>query len=87
MRFYTAQHTHYCGIDLHARTMYLCILDQSGQILLHRSIRCEPSLFLRTIEPYRQGLVVAVECIFTWYWLAVCALKREFPSCSATLCT
>ncbi len=26
MRFYTQQHAHYCGIDLHARTMYLCIL-------------------------------------------------------------
>jgi len=27
MRFYTKRHKHTCGIDLHARTMYLCILD------------------------------------------------------------
>ncbi len=27
MRFYTGQHRHYCGIDLHTRTMYVCILD------------------------------------------------------------
>ena len=26
MRFYTKQHKHYCGIDLHARSMYICIL-------------------------------------------------------------
>jgi len=26
MRFYTGQHQHYCGVDLHARTMYLCTL-------------------------------------------------------------
>ena len=26
MRFYTQQHPFYCGIDLHARTMYVCIL-------------------------------------------------------------
>jgi len=26
MRFYTKTHQHYCGIDLHAKTMYLCIL-------------------------------------------------------------
>ena len=26
MRFYTTQHPFYCGIDLHARTMYVCIL-------------------------------------------------------------
>jgi hypothetical protein len=28
-RFYTQQHTHYCGIDLHARSMYLCVLNQA----------------------------------------------------------
>ena len=38
MRFYTQQHAHYCGIDLHAKAMYLCILDQVGDILLHRNI-------------------------------------------------
>ena len=27
MRFYTQQHQFYCGIDLHARTMYVCILN------------------------------------------------------------
>jgi hypothetical protein len=25
MRFYTTQHPFYCGIDLHARAMYVCI--------------------------------------------------------------
>jgi transposase len=74
MRFYTKTHKHYCGIDLHARTMYVCILDQEGQVLLHRNLRCDPDLFLRTIAPYREALVVAVECIFSWYWLAdLCA--------------
>jgi transposase len=74
MRFYTKTHQHYCGIDLHAKTMYLCILDRDGQVLLHRNVRCEPEAFLRAIAPYREGLVVGVECIFTWYWLAdLCA--------------
>jgi len=39
MRFYTQQHQHYCGIDLHARTMYLCILNPAGEVLLHRRPR------------------------------------------------
>ena len=30
MRFYTQQHRFYCGGDLHARTLYLHILDQDG---------------------------------------------------------
>lgn len=33
MRFYTQQHKHYCGIDLHARSLYLCILNQAGETL------------------------------------------------------
>jgi len=28
MRFYTKQHKYSCGIDLHARSMYVCILDK-----------------------------------------------------------
>ena len=35
MRFYTQQHQFYCGIDLHARTMYLCILNRDGEMLMH----------------------------------------------------
>ncbi|HYV38811.1 MAG TPA: hypothetical protein VE988_24215 [Gemmataceae bacterium] len=27
MRFYNQQHQYYCGVDLHARSMYLHILD------------------------------------------------------------
>ena len=74
MRFYTQTHRYYCGIDLHARWMYLCILDPQGEVLLHRNLRACPEAFLKAVEPYRQDLVVAVECIFSWYWLAdLCA--------------
>ena len=75
MRFYTGQHRYYCGIDLHARTMYVCIQEHaSGDVVLHRNLRCDPELFLKTIAPYRDDLVVATECIFCWYWLAdLCA--------------
>ena len=70
MRFYTENHKHYCGIDLHAKTMYICILDSEGNVLLHRNTPCDPEKFLPAIAPYRDDLVVAVECMFTWYWLA-----------------
>jgi len=33
MKFYNQQHKYYCGIDLHARKMYVCILDQKGKAL------------------------------------------------------
>ena len=79
MRFYTTQHPFYCGIDLHARTMYVCILDQNGEILVHRNMKTDPEAFLKAIAPYRQGIVVAVECMFTWYWLADLCADEGIP--------
>lgn len=77
MKFYTKQHKFYCGIDLHAKSMYICILDQEGNIVLHRNIRTNSELFLKTIAPYREGMVIAVECIFMWYWIAdLCAQQN-----------
>ena len=69
MRFYTGQHQYYCGIDLHARTMYLCVLKhESGEVVLHRNLRCEPDAFLQAIAPCREDLVVGIKCIFCWHW-------------------
>ena len=42
MRFYTNQHKFYCGIDLHARSIYVCIWSQDGEILLHRNMKAVP---------------------------------------------
>ena len=76
MRFYNRQHRHYCGIDLHVKTMYVCILDAAGQVLVHRNLKSTPEAFLEIVAPYRHDLVVAAECMFTWYWLAdVCAYE------------
>jgi transposase len=79
MRFYTTQHQFYCGIDLHARTMYLCVLNQEGEILLHRNMKAGPEPFLKAIAPYREDVVVCVECIFTWYWLADLCAREGIP--------
>src|SRR5215831_17838206 len=79
MRFYTKQHPFYCGIDLHARTMYVCMLDHHGESLLHRNMPARPETFLKAIAPYRDDMVVAVECIFTWYWLADLCAREGIP--------
>ena len=70
MRFYTRVPEAYCGIDLHARTMYVCIVNRDGEILLHRHMPTSPESFLKASAPYRQDLVGAVECMCTWYWRA-----------------
>ena len=77
MRFYTRQHRHYCGVDLHARSMYVCILDAEGTVLVSKNIPASPGPFLELIAPYREDLAVAAECMFTWYWLAdLCERER-----------
>src|SRR4030042_426170 len=41
MRFYNQQHRYYCGIDLHARKMYVCILDQQGKTKVHENTKTD----------------------------------------------
>src|SRR5499427_3538473 len=54
--------------------MDVCIMNHDGEVLLHRNMQAAPEPFLKAIAPYREGLVVAVEGMFTWYWLAdLCA--------------
>ncbi len=79
MRFYTQSHLHYCGIDLHARSMYLCILNPHGDVLLHRNMKAAPEPLLEAIAPYRDNLVVAVECIFTGIGSPTCASVKRSP--------
>ena len=51
MNFYTHQHKHSCGIDLHAKAMYVCILDEHGTKLVHKNLPTTPEAFLRVIAP------------------------------------
>jgi hypothetical protein len=76
MRCSTEQHPLYCGIDLHASSLYVCLVSHDGEIVLQRHMKAAPEPFLTALAPYRDGLVVAVECLFTWYWLAdLCAAE------------
>jgi len=79
MRFYNTTHHHYCGIDLHAKTMYVCIINRDGKTVLHCNMKSDPVRLANAIEPYRDDLVVSVECIFTWYWLADWCAKEDIP--------
>ena len=79
MRFYTQQHPFYCGIDLHARTMSLCILDQAGATLVHRNMPATPEALLKAIAPYREQIVLAAACLFPWYWLADRCAEHGIP--------
>ena len=79
MRFYTKQHPLYCGIDLHARTMDVCILDQAGATLVHRNMTATPEALLKALAPYREQIVLAAACLLTWDWIADCCAAHGIP--------
>ena len=71
MKYYTSTTEFNCGIDLHARQMYVCVMDRQGKKLVHTNIKNNDFLyFLKLVEPYRHDLTVCCECMFGWYWLA-----------------
>src|SRR4030043_1557885 len=80
MRFYIKQHKYYCGIDLHTKKMYACILDGEGQIRLHQNIKTDPESLLRILTPFREDVVVAVGGMFTWLGSLTSVLNRTSPS-------
>jgi transposase len=59
--------------------MYLCLLNQEGEVFLHRNLKAAPEPFLKAIAPYREDMVVCVECMFTWYWLADLCAQEGIP--------
>jgi transposase len=79
MRFYTSPHRFYCGIDLHARTMRVCILTPEGTVVFDRNLPCHFPTLLQAIAPVRDGIVIAVECMFGWYRLADRCAEQGIP--------
>jgi transposase len=79
MRFYNQAHQFYCGIDLHARLLAVCILDQAGNIVLQTEIPADKRLLLDALAPYRSDVVVCVECLFAWYWVADWCQAEKIP--------
>jgi transposase len=67
---YNQAHAFYAGVDLHARSMFVHILNAKGKTVFERDLPAEPDEFLEAVKPFRKNLVVGCECMFAWYWLA-----------------
>jgi hypothetical protein len=63
MRFYNNSHPYYSGIDLHARLLYVCIIDYNGKVVAHKKIGADKDDLLLILEPYIGNVIVGVECI------------------------
>src|SRR5262245_8047556 len=84
MRFYTQPHRFYVGVDLHARSLYLCVLDAAGAVAFHGNLQAQPQALAQALAPFHEPsqpgqLVLACECMFAWYWLADWCHDRGIP--------
>jgi transposase len=79
MRFYDGQHRFYAGIDLHTRTMHLCVLDSTGAVVCDVNLPTRFDGFLAAVAPFRNDLIVGVECMFGWYWLSDRCKNENIP--------
>jgi transposase len=60
----------YCGIDLHAKSSYLAIIDEQRKRVFNRNVTNNRETILSLLAPYRTELVgIVVESTFNWYWL------------------
>ena len=80
MTFYNTQHELYCGIDLHARRMYTCVIDAGGKTVFHKNLHTNPQDLSDALAPFRdRDIVLAVEATFNWYWLADACDEMNIP--------
>jgi len=84
MKFYTNQHQFYCGIDLHAKKMYLCVLDSLGTIVLHRNMDATAGMLEQAIAPFAgTDLVIAVSAFFHGIGSPISVTNAKSPLSSA----
>ena len=79
MRFYDQQHRFYAGIDGHARTLHVCVLDAAGTVVFDRNLPCQVETLLQAIAPFRDDIVSGLECRFGCYGLADRCAEHRIP--------
>ena len=48
---YNQPHKFYCGVDLHARSMFTHVLDHKGKTVFEEDLPADPDTFLDAIKP------------------------------------
>lgn len=79
MELATIKTDYVCGVDLHSKTMYICIMDSKGDIKLHCNMQNEFKLFKSLISKYKDKLSVGVESMHSYYWLADGCIEENIP--------
>lgn len=77
---YICNHEYACGIDLHSKMMYVCIIDRELNVLYHKPIaNNDTEKFKKILTPYLGKIVLLAEACFPYYWLADFAEELNIP--------
>jgi len=79
MRYAQINSKYVCGIDLHARQMYACVMNEKGEILFHRNMRTDFDQFKKKMTPFLSDMTVGVESTYMYYWLADACREKNIP--------
>ncbi len=78
MKYYKTTTEYNCGIDLHTKQMYICVMDRLGNKLVHKNVKGNDfAFFLKLVAPYVHDLTVVCECCYNWYWLADACMDAD----------
>ena len=79
MRYAQINSKYVCGIDIHAREMYACVMNEKGEILFHRNMRTDFDQFKKKMTPFLSDMAVGVESTYMYYWLADACREENIP--------
>jgi transposase len=79
MEFLHIKKQYYCGIDLHADVIYVCVVSKAGKVVFHHEIPTDFSRLLEHLKPYLSSIAVCAESTFNWYWLADGCARHNIP--------
>jgi transposase len=70
MQYRKIQSEFYCGVDVHPKKSYLCVLDKSGEKRLALNLKNNFDNFKETVNSFLPDLAVGCESTYSYYWLA-----------------
>lgn len=79
MEFIHVKKQYYCGIDLHADVMYVCVLTKDGVVKCHHELPTDFERLRQHLKPYLANIAVCAESTFNWYWLADGCAQYKIP--------
>jgi len=79
MHYRTIDSEFYCGVDVHSKRSYICVLDNTGKQHLSRNIVNNFDNFKEILDPFSTKIVVGCESTYTYYWLADGCFEHRIP--------